>query len=625
MFMKTKIIRKLLAIFLAISAISATPGLVIAGKEFKSKSVKSNKAQNVDKKKSDLYKNKFKGIVQSAKNRRDEATYLKFNVLLSQPELSSDEKIKFLNFAKQLPKNTISTDDLDQYASEIIGKLLYISKVSSDCDDYELILQDVSIVMYRLFCQGCLKECELKKRRVSNILNILHKCKNSGGRGYVAETIRSLVCKNSFNIDERKIVRLLEILKSCIEGPETKRSVATAILGLESKKLFDKFEKGPMQELVDILNSCASAKDAKVAVSEVILHLSEKNLLLTLGKNYILKLLETLNICAGSEGVGQHFAKAVVNLAEKNLLYKLEKSNILETTSTLCSCAESKSSRLSAIKAVSVLAAKGFLDKYESSQFSKIIEMLYICSSDVDCGIDVANVIIGFVQRGLIYNKCSKDDIKKIVDMMGRCINQAESEPIVLRVIFDLFDQGLLDKCGHPEIMKILSILRTCGYNEIFKQTVYYFVVDGLQKAELLKSDEEKELAKFVINVCDCSDVGQVDDKPESDEEKSMFYDAPRLGDGLLKLDDSFDHFGNLPESTGQTNGVAESTGQTNGVAESTGQANGVAELVSQGDDAPELTQERFLVGDGNMYGAHDSEMNIFELDENGDVIFKED
>ena len=634
--MKIKIIQKLLALFLVAGTISATPGLVIAGKKGPKETKSNVSASNSHKKKANLDKKGLMAIIKNSQNRIDEVTCLKFDILLSKQELDSDEQIKFLNIAKQLPANIAPTDALDEYVSRIVDKLFNISSISDSSEYSKSILQDISIVMHRLFYRGWLTKCEFSEHKISKILNILSRCRNSGGRGYVVETIFNLTRENFFDKSNKNQTKfVLEILSDCIEGfPENKYMAAQTISSLESKDFFKDSEQGEMQKLINILNCCAAEKDAKPIVAEVISRLSKENLSKVLTDSCMSKLLKTLDICADSEGAEKYFAKAIVNLTEQDLSYKFGEKYISGTISKLLSCAKSKPARLNAIKAISAFAAKGFLDKNVKTKWPEIMETLDIASSDLNCGMNAVYIIGYFIEKGFwcVHSEqdnkkiCSKEDIKKIIDMISRCVNQEYAESIVLNVISSLINKEFLNNCDEPEIMKILGILRKCGYNEGMKPNVVS-VLNMLKEKKLFNSSKAKELAAIVDDICNYSDIDQINGVIESIKDKPTFDYSPKFNGSLFKEPESpgflpewLGRFNDSPELLGQINGSLEPPAdQANGVAGSAGQANGVLE-------SPAGQIDGFADGplDFMDYMDDPNIPNIFELDENGNIEFKD-
>ena len=320
------------------------------------------------------------------------------------------------------------------------------------------------------------KNVQYSSNDVKKIVERLSKCASNTAlneeiKKDIAEIISIMVSKNllkDFKIcdsNEIDLFKVIEILKNCIVGNQSKIAVSTAVGVLTDSTVVDNFEfrnyddttkSNYFSQILDVLDLCLEFEDDKIKIS----------------------VADTI-----SELVFKRFCHRNLDMTKIiDMLYK-------------CSTCTDPRKRMIIAKSIGKLMSNFFNNVYLKSEnnVSKILDMLDRCSNNDDSELgsmaeynhEVALQIASSVDALLGKKVLGEDKMSRGLKILAKCVEYSAGKKEAIIFILNFYDTITKKNLSNQEASDILKILDKCADDKD----------DSLKK-------EAKELTGKLIDCC---------------------------------------------------------------------------------------------------------------------------
>ena len=537
--MKTKILKRILAIMLSASTVMTMSGLVMAGPDDKPKKMlgqkrlrdEENESEGEEEEEEEEGYSMHESFSDDEEEDYDEDKHHEYPLYGDDEEKEEKEENK--------AENISSKTQISEFEA------LLNKPIESDVDGKEF----ASVVM------NMLKVKLLKDSMKSNLYRIMPLLLQCSGydkaRANVAGALRDFAQKGLFNgFKEGQVNELIDILKRCAQTDEARANVARALGNFAQKGLFNGFGVGQSSELIDILNICAQTDKARANVADSLNCIGggfwdEAN------EKQIGVLIDTLNKCAQTGKACSKVAFTVGEFIQNGLLIRCTTQQISAISAVLIECSKDENAQSKVSYSLRILTNEllkcsrdeNALPKVKEIALDIIGQLIKKANYDV-LKWKISYVISNFSSNGLI-NRLSEDKVLEIINFLASCADDMDAKEYVASSIASLALNNCLNSFkGQPEkLLTLVDILDRCfKLEDSEKNKNFIFFV----KCRVARSLQSLVLGKAKVSygteLCDNISSFYEDPKSENSQQfldrliqNSFFKDLTEEGKERLK------------------------------------------------------------------------------------------
>ena len=464
LFMKTKIIQKILAIMVSTATIISTPGLASAAKPKNSMlGKKTSRPSNSKNNKNDKNNNENKNDLANKNNNNDEQ-----KIPNIQPENNLNSNI-------QLPYTETEKKDFFNIIENINAKN------SLNPTSEEEIMKIINLF----------KKFVINNNTHANIANAIFKMAVGG---------------NLKNLSKDNVLQITSLLCICSKSENARKFVAATIFELNNYDLFNKYSEKEICDLIYILNECSNSENAGVYVANSIFGLADRNILQKYPKEKMTKITNLMIKLIDYGQAAKEAMRSIAELAKKGLLDQYSKYEIFKITASTISCSKKNNIEEFDSIVISELAKKNLLKGFSKTEILNITDMLLNCIYDNSNLIHSAEAIAELAKNDLLQ-KLPKEKILEIINVLSQNAKKPISQKYFSDCIYGLAKNNLLNQISKVEFLQIMNIISKISSNTpiYIRESAAYAIAELMHKNLFAKyySGNYSEILEFVTQNCD--------------------------------------------------------------------------------------------------------------------------
>ena len=454
LFMRIKILKKVLAVMLAGAVAVATPGLsvsvVASGKGKKSaakKATKKKKNKQKEEKKEDekIEGNKIEG---------EKIDFIS----------NSSEKFQlgFIDFDPHI--NSISSTAEQEDGSKFVELLEKGLNNEQDTKDFVNIFH--KLLTTTNFFEKFKEDNRLKF--IKSIQWLLQCHVTDENKGKIVQIIGELSAKNLLKVFSKKDVQFVaEWILKCPIDNNIKKDLSEALEKLITHDFWPKSnQKAPISKLINVLEKCLDVDEARENVLKIIKAIINDNIINS--QNCGCEVSNIINILKNCETEEVDARNQIASLIDLKLFFSspdfYSRDDILIMVQILDECSNSDNARQFVADAIKKLIERKFLKNFYKNDINIILQILNKCSDSDDARQSVASCISDLSSADLLSSHTKREDIGFIFNILKKCSTLESAKCSVSASISLLAAKDLFKK--YDEKFLLFDLLNDCLMDE---------------------------------------------------------------------------------------------------------------------------------------------------------------